>query len=76
MRRRGADRSQSKSRNERVKSFPYGDLMKRDRVNLDIFWLKDEAREESTHLPAPEIIAADLEAALGQFAMIAGDLKG
>ena len=50
--------------------------MKRDRVNLDIFWLKDEAREESTQLPAPEIIAADLEAALGQFAMIAGDLKG
>jgi type I restriction enzyme M protein len=37
--------------------------MNRDKVNLDIFWLKDEALEESATLPAPEIIA-DLEAAL------------
>jgi len=54
--------------------------MKRDKVNLDIFWLKDEALEESANLPAPEIIAADiaadLEAALEQFAAIAEDLKG
>jgi hypothetical protein len=34
--------------------------MKRDKVNLDIFWLKDEALEESAHLPPPEIIAADI----------------
>jgi type I restriction enzyme M protein len=27
-------------------------------INLDIFWLKDEALEESANLPAPEIIAA------------------
>ncbi len=48
-------------------------------MNLDIFWLKDEALEESANLPAPEIIArditADLEAALEQFATIAEDLK-
>jgi len=65
---------------ERFKSFSYDDLMKRDKVNLDIFWLKDEAMEESANLPAPEIIAADiaadLEAALEQFATIAEDLKG
>jgi type I restriction enzyme M protein len=64
---------------ERFKSFTYDDLMKRDKVNLDIFWLKDEALEESANLPAPEIIAADiaadLEAALEQFATIADDLK-
>ena len=41
---------------ERFKSFSYDDLMKRDKVNLDIFWLKDEALEESANLPAPEII--------------------
>lgn len=44
-----------------------------------IFWLKDEALEDSANLPAPEIIAADivedLEAALQQFAAIAQDLK-
>ncbi|MFN0079227.1 MAG: class I SAM-dependent DNA methyltransferase, partial [Prosthecobacter sp.] len=64
---------------ERFKSFTYDELMKRDKVNLDIFWLKDEALEESANLPAPEIIAADiaadLEAALEQFATIAEDLK-
>ena len=39
---------------ERFKSFTYDELMKRDKVNLDIFWLKDEALEESANLPAPE----------------------
>ena len=48
-------------------------------MNLDIFWLKDDALEGSANLPASEIIAtditADLEAALEQFATIAEDLK-
>lgn len=44
-------------------------------VNLRIFWLKDDALEESAKLPAPVIITADLEAALEQFATIAEDLK-
>src|SRR5207253_552851 len=64
---------------ERFKSFTYDELTKRDKVNLDIFWMKDDALEESANLPAPEIIAADitadLEAALEQFATIAEDLK-
>ena len=64
---------------ERFKSFTYAELTKRDKLNLDIFWLKDEALEESANLPAPEVIAADitadLEAALEQFATIAEDLK-
>ncbi|MDB6029233.1 MAG: putative type restriction enzymeP protein, partial [Verrucomicrobiales bacterium] len=64
---------------ERFKCFTYEELIKRDKVNLDIFWLKDEALEDSANLPAPEIIAADitadLEAALEQFATIAEDLK-
>jgi type I restriction enzyme M protein len=65
---------------ERFKGFSYEELLKRDKVNLDIFWLKDEALEDSANLPAPEVIAAniteDLEAALEQFATIAEDLKG
>jgi len=55
------------------------ELVKRDKVNLDIFWLKDESMEESANLPEPNLIAAeiteDLEAALEQFATIAEDLK-
>jgi hypothetical protein len=53
---------------ERFKCFAYDDLVKRDKVNLDIFWLKDESLEDSANLPAPDVIAAeiveDLEAAL------------
>ena len=68
------DRTES----ERFKSFTYEELTKRDKLNLDIFWLKDDALEESANLPAPEVIAADimadLAAALEQFAAIAEDL--
>ena len=50
-----------------------------DKLNLDIFWLKDESLEDSANLPDPDVIAAeiveDLEAALQQFAGIANDLK-
>ena len=57
---------------------PNDDLVKRDKVNLDIFWLKDESLEDSANLPAPEVIAVeiveDLEAALAQFSEIASDL--
>ena len=64
---------------ERFKSFTYEELTKRDKLNLDIFWLKDEALEDSANLPAPGVIAqeivADLEAALEQFAAIEEDLK-
>lgn len=75
---RPANRHQ-RQESDRFKPFSYADLLKRDKVNLDIFWLKDEALEESANLPAPELIAReiadDLEAALEQFAAIADDLK-
>ena len=67
-----------RTESERFKAFAYDDLMKRDKVNLDIFWLKDDSLEDSANLPAPEVIAAeiaeDLQAALEQFATIAEDL--
>ena len=54
-------------------------LIKRDKVNLGLFWLKDEALEDSANLPAPDVIATeivrDLEAALEQFREIEADLK-
>ncbi len=61
------------------KSFTYEELIKRDKVNLDIFWLKDESLEDSANLPDPGVLALeiteDLEAALAQFAEIAASLK-
>ena len=59
---------------DRFKCFAYDELMQRDKVSLDIFWLRDESLEESENLPEPDIIAAEitenLEAALEQFASI------
>ena len=62
----------------RWRAFDYNELIARDKASLDIFWLKDESLEESENLPDPDIIAReiveDLEAALGQFKLIAEDL--
>jgi len=64
---------------ERFKAFAYEDLLKRDKVSLDIFWLKDDSLEDSANLPEPDVIAAeiaeDLQAALDQFAVIAAELR-
>jgi len=64
---------------ERFKSFGYRDLLKRDKVNLDIFWLKDESLEDSASLPDPAVItqeiADDLQSALDQFDTILSDLR-
>lgn len=53
--------------------------MARDKVSLDIFWLKDESLAETENLPPPEVIAReiveDLEAALEQFREITDDLN-
>jgi len=73
-----AENRHQRTESERFKPFTYDDLIKRDKVNLDIFWLKDESLEDSANFPAPEVIAADimedLEAALEQFREIANDL--
>jgi hypothetical protein len=37
---------------DRFKEFTYEELTKCGKVNLDIFWLKDDALEESANLPA------------------------
>ncbi len=56
----------------------YDELLKRDKVSLDVFWLKDEAQEDSASLPERDVIAAeiaeDLRAAVEQFEAIAADL--
>lgn len=60
--------------------YDYDELIARDKASLDISWLKDESLAESDNLPPPEVIAQeiveDLEAALEQFRLIAGDLNG
>jgi type I restriction enzyme M protein len=63
---------------ESFRCFSYEDLIKRDKANLDIFWLRDDSLGDSSNLADPAILAAeiieDLQAALDQFAQIAADL--
>ena len=69
----------ARKESERFRPFSYEEIIKRDKLSLDIFWLKDDSLEDSSSLPEPDVIAAeiieDLEAALGEFAQIAADLK-
>jgi type I restriction enzyme M protein len=53
------DRHQRKE-TDRFKPFSYEDLLKRDKVSLDIFWLNDESLEDSANLPDPDVIAAEI----------------
>jgi type I restriction enzyme M protein len=56
----------------------YDALLKRDKLSLDLFWIKDKTLTDTDALPAPGVIAAeiadDLEAALEQFTKIAARL--
>jgi type I restriction enzyme M protein len=74
-----AENRHERIESDRFKGFAFDDLLKRDKVNLDIFWLRDESLEDSANLPDPDVlaleIAEELEAALEQFVAIAEDLK-
>jgi type I restriction enzyme M protein len=62
----------------RWRGFGYDELLRRDKVSLDLFWLKDESLEDAAGLAEPDVIAAeiveDLRAALDEFELIAADL--
>jgi len=59
---------------ERFRMFTYEELIERNKVNLNIFWLKDKSLEDTENLPEPEKIAEeiseDLQFALEQFQQI------
>jgi type I restriction enzyme M protein len=63
----------------RWRCYSYEEILKRDKLSLDLFWIKDKSLTDTDSLPAPDIIAAeivdDLQAALEQFTKIAARLK-
>ncbi|WP_027259640.1 type I restriction-modification system subunit M [Leisingera aquimarina] len=69
---------QERKETERFKRFTYDELVARDKLNLDIFWLKDDSLADIEALPAPDVLAAEivenLEAALGHFRSVAEEL--
>jgi len=74
----------SKNRHQRKETeqfnrFTYDELMQRDKVSLDIIWLKDESLEDMENLPEPDVLALEiaeyLESALDQFTAIYETLR-
>ena len=65
---------------ERFKRYSYDELIARDKVSLDVFWLRDESLEDTDDLPVPGVIAAeiveDLELALSELQTLAEGLEG
>ena len=72
--------NKAREESERFRRFAYDDLKARDKLKLDIFWLKDHSLEDIDALPTPDIIASEivenLEAPLEQFTNVAEGLNG
>ena len=75
---------QSGSRHERAETdrfrrLAHAELAARDKINLDISWLKDDTLDDPDLLPPPDEIAAEivenLEAALDRFRKVALSLQ-
>ena len=68
-----------RSPEDRWRAYTYEEIVARDKCSLDIFWLKDESLEDSSKLPAPDVLAAeiaeDLRSALEQIESVLGDLQ-
>ena len=75
-----AGRRHERAESERFKRYPLEALLARDKVNLDIFWLKDDSLDDPALLPPPDEVAAEvvesLELALDKFRNVAKALGG
>jgi type I restriction enzyme M protein len=45
---------------ERFKKYDYAELSGREKVNLDITWLKDDSETDASSLPDPDILIAEI----------------
>ena len=72
------DNREARVETERFRAFSYDELIEREHVNLDIFWLKEDSLEDAEDLPTPDVLVAEitenLEAALAQFQSIQAEL--
>ncbi|MBL8897689.1 MAG: N-6 DNA methylase, partial [Planctomycetes bacterium] len=64
----------------RWRPYELEELLSRDKLSLDLFWLRDESLEDSANLPDPQVlaeeIADDLRSALEQIEGVLADLQG
>lgn len=65
---------------ERFKRFTYEELLARDKMSLDIFWLKDDSLSDLDNLPEPDQLALEIieniEAGLESFKEVLNGLSG
>jgi type I restriction enzyme M protein len=65
---------------ERFKKFKFDEIIARDKINLDIFWLKDDSLGDMDNLPDPDVLALEIveniEAGLASFKEIVEGLNG
>ena len=63
----------------RWRSYSYDEIVARDKLSLDLSWLRDESLEDSANLPDPNVlaeeIADDLRSALEQIEGVLVDLQ-
>ena len=75
-----ADDRTNRVETERFKPFTFDELMLRDKVNLDLIWLKDDSIVDAADLPAPDVIAREimenLQAALSEIEAVVDALEG
>lgn len=73
------DDRHSRIETERFRRFTYDELLARDKVSLDVFWLREQTLEEVDELPSPHVLAAeiaeDLAMAMDEFADIASSFS-
>ena len=62
----------------RWRRYAYNEILKRDKLSLDLFWIKDQSLTDTDSLPAPDVLAAEiadeLESAFELFSKIAAKL--
>jgi type I restriction enzyme M protein len=61
------DNRHQREETERFKAFTYDEIIQRDKVSLDIFWLKDESLEDTENLPDPDVLAQEKVLSLAFF---------
>ena len=69
---------QQRQESERFKRYTYDELTDRDKISLDLSWLRDESLENIDNLPPPAVLAAeiaeDLQSALTEIQALSESL--
>jgi type I restriction enzyme M protein len=72
------DNRRQREESERFRKFTYDELLKRDKLDLNITWLRDNSIEDVEELPPPRVLAKkmydDLSAILEEMRLLAKDL--